>query len=189
MNMHRLPSAASSACSHWRRARPLGFVRNAKAVDIRNQRLPRRSKRFRDRIGDSIMFSIKAPDLVDRHVGNRIRMRRLMLRMTQEELAGELGLTFQQVQKYEKGTNRISASRLQHIANVLDVQVPFFFQGAPLLRGQARRSREEPSPAYVTDFLALAEGHALMRAYVRIKNGGVRRAVVRLLEALAASDS
>jgi transcriptional regulator with XRE-family HTH domain len=69
--------------------------------------------------------------VVDTHVGTRVRMRRVMLGVTQEALAGALGVTFQQVQKYEKGTNRISASRLQHISQILQVPVPFFFDGAP----------------------------------------------------------
>src|SRR5580704_14977680 len=76
-------------------------------------------------------LSTKHPHPTDKHVGNRVRMRRLMLGMSQEKLADQLGLTFQQVQKYEKGTNRISASRLQEISHVLEVPVPFFFEGAP----------------------------------------------------------
>lgn len=78
----------------------------------------------------------KRTDLIDKHVGNRVRMRRLMLKMTQEKLGDELGLTFQQVQKYEKGTNRISASRLQYLSRILDVPVPFFFEGLPSAGGQ-----------------------------------------------------
>jgi transcriptional regulator with XRE-family HTH domain len=70
----------------------------------------------------------------DRHVGSRVRMRLLMLDMSQTDLADALGLTFQQVQKYEKGSNRISASRLQHISQILQVPVPFFFEGAPAAR-------------------------------------------------------
>jgi transcriptional regulator with XRE-family HTH domain len=68
---------------------------------------------------------------IDKHVGSRVRMRRLMLDMSQTDVADALGLTFQQVQKYEKGTNRIGASRLQHISQILQVPVPFFFEGAP----------------------------------------------------------
>ena len=75
---------------------------------------------------------------IDKHVGNRVRMRRMMLSMSQEKLGGALGLTFQQVQKYEKGTNRIGASRLQQIARVLSVPVPFFFEGAPHPPGYLR---------------------------------------------------
>src|SRR3977135_1506695 len=87
-----------------------------------------------------IIMVKKAPNPVDRHVGSRVRMRRMMLSMSQEKLGDALGLTFQQVQKYEKGTNRIGDSRLQQIANTLQVTVAFFFEGAPDLtggRGQA----------------------------------------------------
>ena len=73
----------------------------------------------------------KVPNPIDKHVGSRVRMRRMMLSMSQTTLGDELGLTFQQVQKYEKGTNRISASRLQHSAHILQVPVTFFFEGAP----------------------------------------------------------
>ena len=73
----------------------------------------------------------KAPNPIDKHVGSRVRMRRMMLSMSQEKLGDALGLTFQQVQKYEKGTNRIGASRLQQISNILQVPVSFFFEGAP----------------------------------------------------------
>ena len=73
----------------------------------------------------------KAPNPIDKHVGSRVRMRRMMLNMSQEKLGDSLGLTFQQVQKYEKGTNRIGASRLQQIGQILQVPVSFFFEGAP----------------------------------------------------------
>src|SRR6202162_4499850 len=89
----------------------------------------------------------KAPNPIDRHVGSRVRMRRLMLGMSQEKLGDGLGLTFQQVQKYEKGTNRIGASRLQHIANILQVPVAFFFEGAPhLAGGPPPQGADAPSP-------------------------------------------
>src|SRR5436309_684562 len=78
-----------------------------------------------------IMMAKKAPNPIDRHVGSRVRMRRMMLSMSQEKLGDSLGLTFQQVQKYEKGTNRIGASRLQQISHILQVPVSFFFDGAP----------------------------------------------------------
>src|SRR5215467_12019541 len=73
----------------------------------------------------------KAPNPIDKHVGSRVRMRRKMLAMSQTKLGDALGLTFQQVQKYEKGTNRMGASRLDHIAHILQVPIPFFFEGAP----------------------------------------------------------
>src|SRR5512135_1248802 len=97
----------------------------------------------------------KTPNPIDKHVGSRVRMRRMMLSMSQEKLGDALGLTFQQVQKYEKGTNRIGASRLQQISNILQVPVSFFFEGAPHLPGHHHSvgMGEAPSPAYVSDFL------------------------------------
>jgi transcriptional regulator with XRE-family HTH domain len=89
----------------------------------------------------------KVPNPTDQYVGGRVRMRRLMLDMTQEKLGHALGLTFQQVQKYEKGTNRIGASRLQHIAHLLQVPVSFFFDGAPTLPGAPAATGAAPSPS------------------------------------------
>ena len=83
----------------------------------------------------------KTPNPIDKHVGSRVRMRRMMLSMSQEKLGDALGLTFQQVQKYEKGTNRIGASRLQQISNILQVPVSFFFEGAPNMPGHTRHGR------------------------------------------------
>ena len=100
----------------------------------------------------------KAPNPIDKHVGSRVRMRRMMLSMSQEKLGDALGLTFQQVQKYEKGTNRIGASRLQQISNILQVPVSFFFEGAPNMPGHSGGMSEAPSPAYVSDFLATSDG-------------------------------
>ncbi len=128
----------------------------------------------------------KAPNPVDKHVGSRVRMRRMMLGMSQEKLGDALGLTFQQVQKYEKGTNRIGASRLQQISHILQVPVSFFFEGAP--NGQAETEggmAEAPSPSYVSDFLATSDGLALTKAFMRIKNNKVRRRIVDLVEQLS----
>jgi transcriptional regulator with XRE-family HTH domain len=130
----------------------------------------------------------KAPDPTDKHVGNKVRMRRMTLGMTQEKLGDALGLTFQQVQKYEKGTNRISASQLQHIARILQVPVSFFFDGAPEIPGQATAKHEAPSPAYVSNFLATADGLALTKAFTQIKNGKLRRRIVDLVEQVAGQD-
>jgi transcriptional regulator with XRE-family HTH domain len=109
-------------------------------------------------------------------------MQRMMLGMSQEKLAEGIGLTFQQVQKYEKGTNRISASRLQHIAHILGVSVTYFFDGAPGLPGASNGAGTAPSPAYVTDFLATSNGLALTRAFMRIEDVTLRRSIVRLVE-------
>src|ERR1700692_2229212 len=110
-----------------------------------------------------IMIAKKAPNPIDKHVGSRVRMRRMMLSMSQEKLGDALGLTFQQVQKYEKGTNRIGASRLQQISNILQVPISFFFEGAPHAAGHSSGMGEAPSPAYVSDFLATSDGLALTK--------------------------
>src|ERR1700712_463086 len=106
----------------------------------------------------------KAPNQVDRHVGSRVRMRRMMIKMSQEKLGDALDLTFQQVQKYEKGTNRIGASRLQQIAGVLGVPVDFFFNGAPGPDSPAEGFAEAGAPSYEADLLT-GEGLKLLRAF------------------------
>jgi transcriptional regulator with XRE-family HTH domain len=129
-------------------------------------------------------------DPVDKHVGSRLRMRRLMLDMSQTDIADALGLTFQQVQKYEKGTNRIGASRLQHISQILQVQVPFFFEGVPAAPGPGPRARETAvSASYVTDFLATSDGLSLVKAFMLIKDPKLRRAIVRLVEEITSEHA
>src|SRR6201988_1146698 len=123
------------------------------------------------------MIAKKAPNPVDKHVGSRVRMRRMMLAMSQEKLGDALGLTFQQVQKYEKGTNRIGASRLQQIAGTLQVPVAFFFEGAPDLTGGRGPGKDAPSPPYVSDFLATTDGLALTKAFMRIPDPKLRRRI------------
>jgi transcriptional regulator with XRE-family HTH domain len=122
----------------------------------------------------------KTPNPTDKHVGRRVRMRRLMLDMSQEKLADALGITFQQVQKYEKGTNRISASRLQQITQILQVSVAFLFEGLP-----APGANKAPSPAYVSDFLATSDGLALTKAFMRIKDKKLRRCIADLVGTIA----
>jgi transcriptional regulator with XRE-family HTH domain len=129
-------------------------------------------------------MATKIPNPTDKYVGSRVRMRRMMLGMSQEKLAGALGLTFQQIQKYEKGTNRISASRLQAISQILDAPVHFFFDGAPHSGKGGYEPGERPSPAYVTDFLTTSDGLALVKAFVRIKDASLRRSIVRMVEAI-----
>ena len=133
------------------------------------------------------MMAKKAPNPTDRHVGARVRMRRMMLGMSQEKLGDALGLTFQQVQKYEKGANRIGASRLQQISHILQVPVSFFFEGAPDVPGHKHDGLSEaPSPAYVSDFLATSDGLALTKSFMRIKDSKLRRKIVDLVEQIAA---
>ena len=132
----------------------------------------------------------KAPDPVDKHVGARVRMRRMMLAMSQEKLGDALGLTFQQVQKYEKGANRIGASRLQQISNILQVPVSFFFDSAATsVAARSTGLATAPSPEYVTDFLATSDGLALTKAFMRIADPKLRRRIVDLVEQIAHSPS
>src|SRR4051812_20934605 len=124
----------------------------------------------------------KAPNPVDRHVGSRVRMRRIMLGMSQEKLGEGLGLTFQQIQKYEKGSNRIGASRLRQICDILRIPISFLFEGVPGGAINAEGMLEPASPAYVADFLATTEGLALIRAFTSIPNIKLRRAIVDMVE-------
>jgi transcriptional regulator with XRE-family HTH domain len=130
----------------------------------------------------------KLPNPIDKHVGSRVRMRRMMLKMSQEKLADGLGLTFQQVQKYEKGTNRIGASRLQHISHILQVPISFLFEGLPRAAGAPVGKGEVPSLDYVTDFLATADGLALTKAFMLIKKAKLKRSIVGLVEEIAGED-
>ena len=126
---------------------------------------------------------MKPRNPIDRHVGYRVRMRRKMLGMSQRKKLGyELNLTFQQVQKYEKGANRISASRLQHLSHILQVPVSFFFEGAADLPNSDGSS---PMPDYVSAFLASSDGLALVKAFSRIKNPKMRQRIVSLTKELA----
>ena len=134
-------------------------------------------------------MAAKSPNPVDKHVGSRVRMRRMMLGMSQTALANGLGLTFQQVQKYEKGTNRIGASRLQQIAHILQVPVAFFFEGASSVPGARSNIGTAPSPSYVTEFLATRDGLALIEAFMRIKNVKIRRRIVELVAEIVADAS
>lgn len=128
------------------------------------------------------MAKTKGPNPIDIHVGSRMRMRRMALGMSQEKLARGLGLTFQQVQKYEKGANRMGSSRLQHAADVLGVAVPFFFEGAG--GGLYQPDGSAPSPAYIDDFVASEEGLRLAKAFMRL-HPAVRRRVVDLVNEVA----
>jgi transcriptional regulator with XRE-family HTH domain len=121
-------------------------------------------------------------DPIDKHVGSRIRMRRLMLQMSQGTLANQLGLTFQQVQKYEKGKNRVSASRLQHLSGILQVAIPFFFEELPR---EVHTGAISESSDYVSDFLATTDGLALAAAFVRVERPALRRCIVQLVEEIA----
>jgi transcriptional regulator with XRE-family HTH domain len=130
----------------------------------------------------------KVPNPVDKYVGSRVRMRRLMLDMSQEKLGDALGITFQQVQKYENGVNRVSASRLQAICQILQVPVPFFFEGAPQSAGRVRKGGEAPSPGYVSEFVATSDGLKLIKAFMQIGEARLRRSLLRLVEEVAGEN-
>jgi transcriptional regulator with XRE-family HTH domain len=124
-------------------------------------------------------------DPIDKHVGSRVRMRRTMLGMSQTTLGKELGLTFQQVQKYEKGMNRISAGKLQQSAHILQVPVTYFFEGAPSVPGTPKAKGAPPMPDYVSAFLATSDGLALTKVFMQIKDKKLRRCIVDLVEEIA----
>jgi transcriptional regulator with XRE-family HTH domain len=136
----------------------------------------------------SIIVKAKLPNPVDTHVGNRVRMRRMMLEMSQEKLGHALGLTFQQVQKYEKGACRIGASRLHQMSHILQVPIPFFFEDVPTLPGAPVGKSAAPSPSYVSDFLATSDGLALTKAFMRIEEPKLRRRIVYLVQEIAGAD-
>ncbi|MEQ1937622.1 helix-turn-helix transcriptional regulator [Mesorhizobium sp. CN5-321] len=127
----------------------------------------------------------KKPNPIDTHVGSRIRLRRNMLGMSQEKLGENLGITFQQVQKYEKGTNRVGASRLQAIASILGVPVAFFFEDAPGQDTAAGGFAEESPTAFAVEFCSTPEGLQLNRAFYRIADPKVRRRIVDLVKSLS----
>ena len=131
----------------------------------------------------------KTPNPVDSHVGSRVRMRRVLIGMSQEKLGEALGITFQQIQKYEKGTNRIGASRMQQIATVMAVPVSYFFDDAPGSEGKAKGFAESAGSDYVVDFLTTAEGLNLNKSFVRISDAKVRRKLVELVSAIADSEA
>lgn len=131
----------------------------------------------------------KSPDPTDKHVGTRVRMRRLMLGVTQTTLADALGLTFQQVQKYEKGVNRISASKLQQISNFLQVPIPFFFEGLPGPSNKSTKKNGALLPSDVFQFIATSDGLSLAKSFTRIRSPQLRRCIVSLIEDLTNKPS
>jgi len=133
------------------------------------------------------------PRPVDAHVGARVRLRRTMLGMSQEKLAQALGLTFQQVQKYERGTNRVGSSRLYELSKILDVPIQFFFDEMPAeiaatARGGSGGNLAEGAADYEPDTLAKRETLELVRAYYRIKSPRVRKKVFDLAKTLGKGD-
>jgi transcriptional regulator with XRE-family HTH domain len=135
----------------------------------------------------------KVPNPIDEFVGKRVRLQRVLMGLSQEKLGTALGLTFQQVQKYEKGTNRIGASRLQEIAKILGVPPGFFFEGAPTpvadLSQNSGFSEREHASSYVSDFISTVEGMQLTKAFVRIRKRAVRQRIVDLVTTLASAEA
>jgi transcriptional regulator with XRE-family HTH domain len=141
-------------------------------------------------VEDRLETQGRKPNPMDIHVGSRVRLRRMVIGMSQEKLGEKMGLTFQQIQKYEKGTNRIGASRLYQLSLILDVPVQFFFEDAPISmtgRNAAGVSgfAESKTEAFLLDFLNSRDGLELNRAFVKITDPKVRKRVVELVRALS----
>ncbi len=124
----------------------------------------------------------KRPNPTDIYVGSRVRLRRKMLGLSQEKLGEKLGITFQQIQKYEKGTNRVGASRLQAMSEALNVPVSYFFPDGEAADAAGLR---EDGASFMMDFMSTSEGLELSRAFLKIPSAKVRRKIVELVRALA----
>jgi transcriptional regulator with XRE-family HTH domain len=133
-------------------------------------------------VEESAKSSAKRPNPTDVYVGSRVRMRRKMLGLSQERLGERLGITFQQIQKYEKGTNRVGASRLQAMAQALDVPVAFFF---PDSGPEQAAGLSEDGSAFMMDFMSTSEGLELSRHFMRVRNSKTRRKIIELVRAIA----
>ncbi len=136
----------------------------------------------------------RRPNPIDVHVGSRVRFRRMLLGMSQEKLAEKLGLTFQQIQKYEKGINRIGASRLFDLARVLSVPVQFFYEEVPVAGAEVAQMvpagfAESGPETSIVEFLKSRDGLELNKAFVRIQDVKARRAIVDLVRSLANVDT
>jgi transcriptional regulator with XRE-family HTH domain len=131
-------------------------------------------------------MSVKRPDPVDVEVGHRIRIERLSRGLSQTALANQLGVTFQQVQKYEKGVNRVGAGRLTKIAEVLGVPVSTFFSGKEVLESEQGRDGDEASPLKL---LTVSGAFRLLRAYADIEDSNLRRSIVDLVEQISTHRS
>lgn len=117
---------------------------------------------------------------IDLHVGARVRMRRKMLDLSQSDLGKAVGITFQQIQKYENGANRISSSRLQEFSNILKVPISFFFEGAP-----SSKKGDEGVGSDITQLYSTSEGLTLARSFLKIKSRAMRRHIVEIVDAIA----
>ena len=135
----------------------------------------------------------KTADSIDAHIGGRVRLRRMTMGVSQERLGAALGVTFQQVQKYEKGLNRIGAGRLYRISRILEVPVAYFYEGLPHLNGAAAAEsaghEADRESAEILSFLSTPEGYSLSRAFTRIEDGATRRRLVELVRTIAEAES
>jgi transcriptional regulator with XRE-family HTH domain len=127
----------------------------------------------------------KQANPVDARVGHRVRLRRMLMGMSQERLGELLGLTFQQVQKYEKGVNRIGAGRLFEIAGILGVPIGFFYEDAEAALNRTPGFAEDDDSGSVMEFIASGEGLQLTLAFMRIKDPKVRRRILDLVRELS----
>jgi transcriptional regulator with XRE-family HTH domain len=129
----------------------------------------------------------RGPTAVDTHVGQKIRARRIYLQMSQTEVADALDISFQQIQKYEKGSNRVGASRLQQISDVLGVSPFYFFEGAPTVGKKIPAPQEGDIPqGVIVSFLATREGAALVRGFLAIKDKSIRQNLIGFIATLKA---
>ena len=126
----------------------------------------------------------RSPNPIDIHVGTRVRLRRQVMKMSQEKLGDQLGVTFQQVQKYERGANRVGASRLWKMSQVMEVPVGFFFDGLDQI-GAVTEFAEDDQMPIVYDFINSTDGVSLAKAVSQIKNKAVRRQILELARSLA----
>ena|SRR5271170_998324 len=133
----------------------------------------------------SIPSPMKTPNPIDAKVGARLRMRRLILEMSQTKVGEALDISFQQIQKYEKGTNRISASRLQQLADLLDVTPAYFFEDVSPITGRVCDSAQDKRQSQVADPLITSEGHQLSRAFAAVRDAEVRKNLLDLIVSLA----
>ena len=131
-----------------------------------------------------ISASDKQPNPIDIHVGSRLRLRRMMLGLSQEKLGKSLGLTFQQIQKYEKGTNRIGASRLYEMSNILNVNIQFFFDDFLREKSSEAVVNHGDGEENIFDFFNSREGLELNRAFSQIKSPKVRRKIIELIKSI-----
>lgn len=130
----------------------------------------------------------KSPNAVDRFVGERIKVRRQQIGLNQGQLAGPLGVTYQQIQKYEAGNSRIGAGRLQQIATLLKVPISYFFEGAPSISPVRPNNKNAGElPDYATSFIASEEGRAIARAFGEIEDRRIKDCITNLIEYVAAA--